>query len=85
VDIPDSPEVIVISSDDEEELEPEEEFEPEEDEGHQAFVEQLEEELSEDGYEEDPQGPVQEPSSEKSMAFEDSDVSDPNYDPSRDR
>jgi len=45
VDIPDSPEVIVISSDDEEELEPEEEFEPEEDEGHQAFVEQLEEEL----------------------------------------
>ena len=61
VDIPDSPEFIVISSDDDEE-EPEEEIEPEEDEGNQAFVAQLEEELQEEGYEEEPQGAVQEPS-----------------------
>ena len=85
VDIPDSPELIVISFDDEEELEPEEEIEPEEDEGNQAFVAQLEEELQEEGYEEEPQGAVQESNSEESMASEDSEVSDPDYDPSRDR
>ena len=77
--------MIVISSDDEMELEPEEEIEPEGDEGNQAFMAQLEEELQEEGYEEEPQGAVQELSSEESMALEDSEVSDPDYDPSRDR
>jgi len=84
VDIPDSPVLIVITSNDEEEEEPEEEIEPEEDEGNQAFMAQLKEELQEEGYEEEPQGAVQKPSSEESMAFEDSKVSYPDYDPSRD-
>ena len=76
--------MIVISFDDEEELEPEEEIEPEEDEGNQAFVEKLEEELQEEEYEEEPQEAVQKPNSEESMALEGSDMSDPDYDPSRD-
>jgi len=54
VDIPSSPELIVLCSDDEEELEPKEEVEPEMDEEDQVFVEQLEQELQEEGLEEEP-------------------------------
>ena len=52
VDIPNSPELIILSSD-KEELEPEEEIKPEMDEVDQAFVEQLEQELQEEGFEEE--------------------------------
>jgi len=45
VDTPDFLELIVISSDDEEELAPEEETKSETNEGDQTFVEQLEQEL----------------------------------------
>ena len=85
VDILDSPELIVISSDDEEELEPKEEIEPEMDEEDQAFVEQLEQELQEEGYEEEPHEEAQEQSSEEGVGSECSDASDPDYDPFRDR
>jgi len=81
VDIPNSPELIVINSDDEEELEPEEEVEPESDEEDHACVEKLEQELQEEGYEEE----AQEQSSGGSAASEGNDVFDHDYDLSRDR
>jgi len=45
VDIMNSPELIVVGSDDEEELEPEEEINPKMDEEDQVFVGQVKQEL----------------------------------------
>ena len=55
MDVPRSLELIILSFDDEEELEPEEEDEPEVDGEDQAFIDQLEQELLQEGFEEEPQ------------------------------
>ena len=74
VDIPSSPELIVLSSDDEDELDPEEEVKPEIDDEDQAFVEWLEQELQEEGLEEEPQERGQEQDTEGSAASRSSDI-----------
>ena len=79
IDIPSFTELIVLSSNDEEELEPEEEVEPEMDEEDHTFVEQLEQELQEE-----PQEVGQGQDTEGSAATGSSDTSNPDYDLSRD-
>ena len=83
IDVPVSPELIILSSDDEgEELEPEEEAELGVDGEDQVLIEQMGQELSEEDPEEEPQEEGHEQDTEGSAASEDSDASDPDYDPS---